>query len=67
MRGAREAVELGAAEEAAFLEAAARMRMPAKRKAAVELKAGLVSAEAWVAGWHRSEHTQMQRLRQQQG
>ena len=48
LREAREAVELGAAEEAAFLEAAARVRVPAKRKAAVELKAGLVSAEAWV-------------------
>ena len=49
LREAREAVELGATEEAAFLEAAARMRVPAKRKAAAELKAGLVSAEAWVA------------------
>ena len=48
LREAREAVELGVAEEAAFLEAAARVRVPAKRKAAVELKAGLVSAEAWV-------------------
>jgi hypothetical protein len=46
LREAREAVELGAAEEAAFLEAAARVRVPAKRKAAVELKEGLVSAEA---------------------
>ena len=49
LREAREAVEVGAAEEAAFLEAAARMRVPAKRKAAIELKVGLVSAETWVA------------------
>ena len=49
VREAAEAMELGATEEAAFLEAAARLRIPAKEKAAVELKAALVSAEAWVA------------------
>ena len=38
-----------------FLEATAGMRIPAKRKAAVELKAALVSAEAWVA--HARAHT----------
>ena len=54
VREVADAVGLGTAEEAAFLEAAfleaaAGMRIPAKKKAAVELKAALVSAEAWVA------------------
>jgi colicin import membrane protein len=55
VREAAEAVGLVTAEEAAFLEAAARMRIPPKEKAAMELKAALVSAEAWVA--HVRAHT----------
>ena len=48
VREAVEAAELVTTEEAAFLEAAARTRIPAKENATMKLKSALVSAEAWV-------------------
>ena len=56
VREAAESVELVAAEEAAFLEAAARMRIPTKEKAAKELKAALVLGEACMGGTCQSSH-----------